>query len=359
MISPRTIAAVLLATTIATVAMAQTGATRQPKVQPKIGAAPAPVGMGPKDGQVDDVRPYLEGLFKKIQPRDIDPKLLKELIEKMPKDQKVNPKQVEEILKNNQRFKDPEFLNQLEKLLNSKDFKNDLEQKLPQDGPRPPIGDELHGNLEQVVQSGKTQIGPDMPKDVTGAKPDGKLPNLPKDGPDSKSAAADNEWVKWMEKNFGKSQAAEGAVKDLISAMEKNKGKGMFDDIPEFKNGGWKDMNNWGKSNAGELWKLKPPSTQGGNITSPKIGGGGGGANFGGGGGGSGFGGGGGGGGGFWWRRHGAGRYRRHCRGDLSGRLALAQMEVQRRAEGGGRGRRRGRHRLRFDQVARATGARV
>lgn len=133
----------------------------------------------------------------------------------------------------------------------------------------------------------------------TGAKPDGKLPNLPKDGPDSKSAAADNEWVKWMEKNFGKSQAAEGAVKDLISAMEKNKGKGMFDDIPEFKNGGWKDMNNWGKSNAGELWKLKPPSTQGGNITSPKIGGGGGGANFGGGGGGSGFGGGGGGGAGF------------------------------------------------------------
>ena len=70
---------------------------------------------------------------------------------------------------------------------------------------------------------------------------------------------ADNEWVKWMQKNFGESEAGKSAVKDLMSALEKQDTKGMFDNIPEFKNGGWKDLDKWGKSNAGDLWKLKPP----------------------------------------------------------------------------------------------------
>jgi hypothetical protein len=261
------------------------------------------------DNSVDDVRPWLLGLTKKIQPKDLDPKLLKELMEKMeklPKDQKPDPKEIEKLVNDNPRFKDPEFLKQLEKLVNDKDFPKQLDQKLPDNQKLPPNVDEkdLHEKLEQVIETGKKPI--EFPKDVNPPKVDPQNLEPPKDPTNSdlaKSAAADNEWVKWAEKNFGNSPATEGAVKDLISALEKNNGKGMFDDIPEFKDGAWKDVNNWSKSNTGDL-KLKPPDNQGPKFNSPNTGNSGGGSSWGGGGssswgsggggaGGSGFGGGG------------------------------------------------------------------
>jgi len=56
-----------------------------------------------------------------------------------------------------------------------------------------------------------------------------------------------------------------------MSALEKQDTKGMFDNIPEFKNGGWKDLDKWGQSNAGDLWKLKPPEMSGSKINPPKV----------------------------------------------------------------------------------------
>jgi hypothetical protein len=232
----------------------------------------------PQEPQVDDVRPWLDGIKgKKIQPKDIDPKMLKELMEKvqnMPKDQKPDQKQIEEMLEKNPQFKDPAFLEQLKKLVENQDFPGNLDQKFPNEK-LPPIdnGPDTKEKIEQVIKTAQDQPPPIMPKGGDGPKLDGKVPELPKDGIDPttpKSQAADNEWVKWMQKNFGDSPAANDAVKDLVKAMENKNGKGMFDDIPEFKNGGWKDFDKWGKSNAGDLWKTKPPDL--GGTTSPKIG---------------------------------------------------------------------------------------
>jgi hypothetical protein len=268
-----------------------------------------PNGIVPSEQQVEDVRPWLSGLTKKNPAKDLDPKMLKDLIDKvqkLPKDQKADPEQLNDLLDKNPQFKDPAFLEQLKKLAENKDFPANLGQKFP-DEKLGPIenGPELKQDLENVIEAAKNQQPMIAPKDVAGPKPDGQNPDVPKDGIDpttSKPQATDNEWVKWMQKNFGDSQAADGAIKDMIAAMEKKGGKGMFDDIPEFKNGGWKDFDKWGKSNAGDLWKIKPPDTQMGGMSGPKFGGGGGsswGGSGGGGGGGSSWGGGGGGAGGL------------------------------------------------------------
>ena len=269
----------------------------------------APVRLTiPEEITVDDVRPYLMGLTKKIQPKDLDPKKLKELMDKLPKDQKPDQKQIEEFLKENPQFKDPEFLKQLEPLVGDEEFPKQLDQKLPDNAKLPKNIDpeNLQDKLGQVIEEGKKQDPLTLPKDVTPPKTGDQNPDLPKDIPDPntpKPEVSDNEWVKWMEKNFGNSPAAQGAVNDLIKELEKSKGKGMFDDIPELKDGGWKDLNNWGKTNSPD-WKIKPPDNQGPKFNSPNVGnsggwaswnsgGGGGGSAFGGGGGGAGLGGGG------------------------------------------------------------------
>src|SRR5262249_44348420 len=182
-----------------------------------------------------------------------------------------------------------------------------LNEKLPKGVDPPPIEnkDAFQENLNHVIDEGqKPQIGEGIgkvnPKTGSGETPDpSKLPEF------EKSNAADNEWVKWMQKNFGESEAGKSAIKDLMSALDKKDTKGMFDNIPEFKNGGWKDFDKWGKSNAGDLWKVKPPDLSGSKGSPPKMGrgargsaGGGGGSRGGEGGGGGGGGGGVGGGGG-------------------------------------------------------------
>lgn len=249
---------------------------------PRPAGAGLPRNVTPPDNDVDDVRLWLLRLTNKTPQKELDPKLLKELMDKMqklPKDQKPDPKDIEKLVNDNPQFKDAAFLKQLEKLVEDKEFPNQLEQKLPDNQKLPPDIDQkdLHDKLEQVIESGNKQPPLNLPKDMTVPKGDPMSPDSPKDPTDpsdpnfAKSAAAENEWVKWMEKNFGNSPAAEGAVKDLIKSLEKSNGKGMFDDIPELKNGGWKDINNWDKSNSGD-WKLKPPDSQGPKFNSPNTG---------------------------------------------------------------------------------------
>ncbi len=246
-----------------------------------------PQSHHPEQGkqELEDFRRWLLGKNKKNVPDNIDPELLKKLMEKLPKDKKVDQQQLEKMFQDNPQLKDTAFLLQLEKLLQSKDFPNNLEDKFPKDQKPPKLsGDDLE-KLKKVIESGTKHGDPKIGED--GGDPSkGTTP--------AKSPYEDNKWVKWFEENFKDSPAANDAMKDLLTSLEKNNGKGMFDEIPELKNGGWKDINNWGKNNAGDFWKGKPPEINGGKMTLPKMNNSGGGSSWGGsgssGGGSSGFG---------------------------------------------------------------------
>ena len=288
--------------------------------------------LRPGEELVPDFRLWLRGLNKKQLPKDVDPKLLQELMKKLPEDQRANKKDIEQLLEKNPQFKDPAFLKQLGEMVQSDDFPKNLEEKLPKDGPPIPNEQPLKENLEKVVEEGikhaKAPEGgpkgdqPDLPK------VDSSTFDLSKHDPKTANPASENDWAKWLEKNFSDSPAGQAALKDLMSALEKQDMKGMFDQVPEFKNGAWKDLDTWGKSNAPDLWKVKPPDLSGNKVTSPKIGGSGGPSWGGGGGGGgsSGFGGGGG--------TDLAGgaprcRDRRNRRGGPAGRVAPAAVEAE------------------------------
>jgi uncharacterized membrane protein YgcG len=251
-----------------------------------------PVKARPGDEEIEDIRPYLDGKMGKMTPKDIDPKVLRELMDKlnkMPKDQQPGRGQIEEMLKNNPAFKDPRFLEQLEKMLQDPNFPKNLEGKLPRDVPVPDKqqGADLADKLKDVIESGK-QGGPGGPKGMTPPKFDRNPPDPSATPPAPKNPYADNEWVKWMEKTFGDSPAAQEAVKDLVTSLQKGELKGMFDDLPaELKNSGWKDLADWGKSNGVDLSKVRPPDVSSGKGGSSWNSGGGGGASSWGGGGGS------------------------------------------------------------------------
>jgi hypothetical protein len=255
----------------------------------------------PGEPDVEDFRPYLEGKAPKTKAKDLDPQKLKELMEKlnkMPKDQQPDKAQIEQMLKNNPAFKDPEFLKQLEKMFQDPDFPKNLEGKLPKDVPvpNPEQGPDLKNKLQELVEQGKQQGPPKIVGEAgaVGGKDGPKLPDPAKLPNGSQPATnVDNEWVKWMEKNFGDSPAAQQAVKDLVDGLSKTDMKGMFDDVPELKNGAWKDIGDWGKSNGLDLGKIKPPDVSTGGGGSSSGGGGGSGPIWGGGGGGSSSGGGG------------------------------------------------------------------
>src|SRR5438132_174599 len=104
----------------------------QPKGPPTTGKKDNPTGFGVPvpDANVDDVRPWLLGQGKKLNSKDIDPKLLKDLMEKLPKDQKIDQQQIENILNSNEKFQDKNFLKQLEGLSKSEDFPQNLKDKL-------------------------------------------------------------------------------------------------------------------------------------------------------------------------------------------------------------------------------------
>jgi hypothetical protein len=250
-----------------------------------------------RDDSIEDPRPFLGGLLGKTAPKDVNPKDLKDLLDKLnklPKDQQPDKAQLEELLKS-PAFKDPKFLEQLDKMLRDPDFPKNLEGKLP-DGSLPDKeqGPQLADKLKEVMESGKQQgaANPEIPKGMEPPKIDpsavdpSKVPT-----PETKNPYTDNEWVKWMEKNFGDSPAAQDAVKDLVNSLQKGDLKGMFDDVPELKNSGWKDFADWGKSNGLDLSKVKPPDVSTGK-SGPTIGGNSGGSGWPSGGGGGGGGGG-------------------------------------------------------------------
>jgi hypothetical protein len=244
---------------------------------------------------VDDVRQWLLGQKAKPKTDDIDPKKLQDLMQKLNQNKdNVDPKQIEQLLKDNPQFQNKEFLDQLKKLVDDPNFPQNLENKLPKEDGVPPIEnkEDLEKKLNEVIKSGNEQIDPNLlPKeDPKLPKVDPNNPDMPKDpkldpGTDP---AFDNEWVKWLDKNFGDSPATQDALKDLANSLKGENGKGLFDDIPELKNGGWKELENWGKANSGELSNFKPPKMEGntgGGSTNFGGGGGGGGSHFGSGGG--------------------------------------------------------------------------
>src|SRR5687767_14417255 len=63
--------------------------------------------------QIPDWRLVLAGLVPKNKPPTLDPKLMKELMDNLPKDQKADEKQIQDILKNHPELKNPAFLQQL------------------------------------------------------------------------------------------------------------------------------------------------------------------------------------------------------------------------------------------------------
>jgi len=278
------------------------GTRPNPKMVQRPGGMTGPrvIAIDSMEGTVEDPRPFLGGLLGKTGPKDVNPKDLKDLLDKLnklPKDQQPDKETIEQ-LKNNPAFKDPKFLEQLEKMLRDQDFPRNLEGKLPEGTPVPDKqqGAELADKLKDVMEAGKQGAGnPDIPKGMNPPNVDPVAPDPSKvPTPEAKSPYAENDWVKWMEKNFGDSPAAKDAVKDLINSMQKGDLKGMFDDVPELKNGGWKDVADWGKSNGLDLSKVKPPDVSTGK-SGPIMGtGGGGGSSWDGGGGGSPLGGGGG-----------------------------------------------------------------
>jgi hypothetical protein len=258
----------------------------------RLGMRPGMIILKPRpvEEEIEDIRPFLEGKMGKVPPKDIDPKVLKELMDKlnkMPKDEQPDKAQIEEMLKNNPAFKDPRFLEQLEKMLQDPNFPKNLEGKLPRDVPVPDKqqGADLADKLKDVIESGK-QGGQGGPKGMTPPKFDRNPPDPSAAPPAPKNPYADNEWVKWMEKTFGDSPAAQEAVKDLVTSMQKGELKGMFDDLPtELKNSGWKDLADWGKSNGVDLSKVRPPDVSSGKGGSSWNSGGGGATSWGGGGG--------------------------------------------------------------------------
>ncbi len=248
-----------------------------------------------KEDQVEDVRPFLDGRGRKSRPKDIDPKLLKDLLEKMPKNQKVDPKQFEKLLKENPNLQNREFLHQLEQLLKDDRFPDNLQQQIPPEQ----LGDkqELKDKLHQFLEEGKKDAGHEvLPKNVDAPKIDGQDVPTTKPGETTgdKPSVADNEWVKWLDKNFSDAPGSDSAMKDLVTALKENGGKGKFGELPDFKSGGLKGLDEFGKSHSNNGWKVRPPDMHG---NSPKFGGGGSSWNGGSsGGGGSSWGGGGGGG---------------------------------------------------------------
>jgi len=245
----------------------------------------------PGEENVADLRGWLDGSLKaKGKQPQVDPKLLKDMLEKMRNGQdQPDQTALKEMIKGNERFKDPEFLKWLENQVGKpdSDLKDNLKQQLNNGGGDPKVVDQpnLKDKIGNFVEEAKkpAEGGGKFPD---GQFPDGKPPEFPDANAGPKLDPAAQEWIKWMEKNFGDSPAGQQAMKDLTESLGKGDFKGMFDDMPEFKNGEWNQFNEWGKGAFGDGWKVRPPDWNlGGNsgLSGPKFGGGGGGWNIGGG----------------------------------------------------------------------------
>ena len=255
--------------------------------------------FNPDEPDVPDVRPWLMGIKKK--PKNIDPKLLKDLMQELQKKQKDNPQQFEQMLKDNPQFQDPEFLKKVGQMMQEDNFPKNFEQHLPKDNgnaPPPKVDPDFGNKLEEFLKKAHQNENPNFDPKNFDPKIDPKnfdpkidpknfdpkidpkvdpfdpknFPNLPdvKTPETPKNDLPKHEWVNWAEKNFGDSPEMQAAVKDLMGSLDKKDVKGLFDKVGD-KND-WKDFNEWGKKNVGDDWKLKPPDTgKNTNITPPKI----------------------------------------------------------------------------------------
>ena len=241
----------------------------------------------PQQGETDfaDLRMLLEGKFPdkgKIPP--IDPTVLRDLLERMGKQGQENPDQADfrDMIKGNERFRDPDFLNMLEGLKNRPGLEDNLKQKLGDGGQDPNVVDKvpnLKDNLDNFVDQAKKDNQNPKNKGVDG-KLNADADPVPQSDPNARPPLdpAAKEWIEWMQKNFGDSPAGQQAIKELTESLGKAEFKGMFDDMPEFKNGEWKQFDEWGKGALGDNWKMRPPDWNlggPGGMSPPKIGGGG------------------------------------------------------------------------------------
>ncbi len=266
---------------------APAAAQKRPVLLAPVELAPPNPSHRPQPGEekVEDLRGWLDGTFKgKGTTPPVNPEMLRDLLKRMEKLRQENPDQPDftDMIKDNQRFKDPNFLNMLEDLKKSPDLKNNLKKQLGEGGQVPNVvADEpkLKKDLGNFVEQAKQDTGP---------RPDEKGPdgNMKPDGDTALSDPnarppldpAAKEWIEWMQKNFGDSPAGQQAIKELTESLGKGDFKGMFDDMPEFKNGEWKQFDEWGKGALGDNWKMRPPDWNlggpGGSMSPPKIGGG-------------------------------------------------------------------------------------
>jgi hypothetical protein len=244
-----------------------------------------PSGPQKEEELLEDFRQWLFEGKPRPKNNDIDPKKFQELMKKLNENKDVDPKQVEKLLKEHPELQNKDFLKQMEKMLEDPEFMKNLEGKL-QKNDGPPVTDQeaIDKKIKEVIKSSQEHGDPKMdPKNLEPPKMD---PNSLKDpnAETGKGPAQDNEWANWLEKNFGDSPGTQEAIKDLMSALKNDSGKGLFDDIPELKNGGLKDIESWGKANSGEFSKFKPldlnsgsggsSSKIGGGVSGPKFGGG-------------------------------------------------------------------------------------
>ena len=271
-----------------------------PKAPNAAGEQPFPVGMPAGvavDPDVPDLRGWLDGSLRNNDKSGppLDPKMLADLLQKMRQNKEAggegpeggnDPAAMENMLKNNPAFKNPEFLKSLEKMMGDKNFPNNMKEKLGAAGQDPKVVDKmpdlkekLGGMLEKAKErnqqnnnAGNGQQGNPNPDPNAGQNQNpNQNPNPDPSRPDNAGNGAfgnqngpkldpvAQEWVMWMEKNLSNSPSGQKAVKEMIDALGKSNMKGFLDDIPQFKTGEWKQFNDWGKNNLGDGWKLKPP----------------------------------------------------------------------------------------------------
>lgn len=254
-------------------------------------APPIPPGGNQFEEDVPDLRGWLDGSIRNLGKNNgLDPKTLADLLSKMKQGKEGlnagDPAALDNLIKNNPAFKNPEFLKSLEKMMGDKSFPNNFKDQLKAAGQDPKSIDKVpdfkeklgtiidkakqqtqqntnnQNNVDQNNQANNNGNGNNNNDGQNNNNVANPNPNIPP-GFDTPPNLDPNtlEWVKWMERNFGNSPTGQQAIKEMVDAMQKGNLKGMLDDLPQFKNGEWKQFNEWGKSNFGENWlKSSPPS---------------------------------------------------------------------------------------------------
>ncbi|MEZ6141618.1 MAG: hypothetical protein R3B84_13685 [Zavarzinella sp.] len=262
----------------------------QPGFQPGFELPPGEFQPGELE-TVPDFRNWLQSRLAngKTEPGDLDQQkqeTLQQLLKQLKDQHNIGPDQIKDIIKNNKKFQDPEFLKKVEALTKSKDFPNNIQNLLKkQNDLQPPKidnPDQLKQQLDQVLKQ--------QPKDVKNpVDPDVSLPT-----PEEKPKTGREKMMKWLQEQMKDSPQSQQMIEDLFNELGKSSDFDILKELPELQNGAWKDLLQSGESTAEDIikdidggegffskWKFNFRWGSGG-------GGGGGGWNIGGGGGGGG-----------------------------------------------------------------------